>query len=354
MVSTAPNHDTGTTHSGFTEYNSRFRISPTVLQESMDDQTTDFSTTTSNLGPVFHRSLRRQNDQVITKVRILDTGSGCIPHGCVLNPMETISEPIHKSSMESNFSSTESNTARTTSSSNSRDAVLAECSVVFSPSANGSLSSMDVASTSGTHNLSQNSSPPTTAELDALRVEIIKQQLLRKNLHAQAVEDLLTQKLAPTGTNLGYRKNQLRFLAWAIQHNVSCTSFSAVNLANFLADMRRVHGLQASTLKTLRSAVAHLHDESKGVRDSDLINSYIDYMIKQVPPVSIHRPTVVFQVVAPKETRGKRRIIKPFTVHPHASDVELCPVQCFKALRDHPGLASRPSGSQLFVKSHLI
>ncbi|KAG1085517.1 hypothetical protein G6F42_021365 [Rhizopus arrhizus] len=229
MVSTAPNHDTGTTHSGFTEYNSRFRISPTVLQESMDDQTTDFSTTTSNLGPVFHRSLRRQNDQVITKVRILGTGSGCIPHGCVLNPMEAISEPIHKSSMESNFASTESNTARTTSSGNSRGAVLAECSVVSSPSANGSLSSMDVASTSGTNNLSQNSSPPTTAELDALRVEIIKQQLLRKNLHAQAVEDLLTQKLAPTGTNLGYRKNQLRFLAWAIQHNI-CVVFMVFRL----------------------------------------------------------------------------------------------------------------------------
>ncbi|KAL9542787.1 hypothetical protein PS6_009627 [Mucor atramentarius] len=56
-----------------------------------------------------------------------------------------------------------------------------------------------------------------------------------------------------------------------------------------------------------------------------------------------------------KETRGKRRIIKPFSVHPYASDVELCPVQCFKALRNHPpGLASRPSGSQLFAKSHLI
>ncbi|CEP09069.1 hypothetical protein [Parasitella parasitica] len=61
-----------------------------------------------------------------------------------------------------------------------------------------------------------------------------------------------------------------------------------------------------------------------------------------------------FEVVAPKETRGKRRIIKPFTVHPHASDIELSPVQCFKALQDHPALASRPSGSQLFVKSNLI
>ncbi|CEP10240.1 hypothetical protein [Parasitella parasitica] len=34
--------------------------------------------------------------------------------------------------------------------------------------------------------------------------------------------------------------------------------------------------------------------------------------------------------------------------------MELCPVQCFKAIRDHPSLASRPPGSQLFVKSNLI
>ncbi|CEP09372.1 hypothetical protein, partial, partial [Parasitella parasitica] len=61
-----------------------------------------------------------------------------------------------------------------------------------------------------------------------------------------------------------------------------------------------------------------------------------------------------FSVVAPKETRKKRRIIKPFKVHPHASDVELCPVECFKALRDHPGLVSRLPGSKLFVKSHII
>jgi len=70
--------------------------------------------------------------------------------------------------------------------------------------------------------------------------------------------------------------------------------------------------------------------------------------------ISDNRCRLVFQVLAPKETRGKCRIIKPFTVHPHASDEELCPVKCFKALRDHPGLTSRPPGSQLFVKSHLI
>ncbi|KAK4514699.1 uncharacterized protein ATC70_002301 [Mucor velutinosus] len=63
---------------------------------------------------------------------------------------------------------------------------------------------------------------------------------------------------------------------------------------------------------------------------------------------------LTLQVVAPKENRRKRRIIKPFTIHPHTSDIELCPVQGFKALHDHSGLASRPPGSQLFVKSHLI
>ncbi|KAI8079703.1 uncharacterized protein B0P05DRAFT_469915 [Gilbertella persicaria] len=271
---------------------------------------------------------------------------------------------------------------------------------------------MDAATTSGAANLPVDTSPSATAELDAFRVEIISTQLLKKELNAQAVENLLAQKLAPTGTNLGYRKNQLRFLEWAIQNNVSFTSFTPVELVNFLADMSSRHGLQASTLKTLQAVVVHLHDDPKGIRESEVINNYIDSRMKQAPPVNIHRPTIdispamafaqsiasrtttpikrlqqklafllamaaflrpsdlaripfgscsitnngclYFEVVAPKETRGKRRIIKPFTVHSHASDIELCPVQCFKALRDHPGLASRPSGSQLFVKSNLI
>lgn len=53
-----------------------------------------------------------------------------------------------------------------------------------------------------------------------------------------------------------------------------------------------------------------------------------------------------FEVVAPKEIRGKRRIIKSFRVRPHATDPELlCPFECFKAVRDHPALIFRPPGS---------
>ncbi|EPB80941.1 hypothetical protein HMPREF1544_12367, partial [Mucor circinelloides 1006PhL] len=107
-----------------------------------------------------------------------------------------------------------------------------------------------------------------------------------ENLNAQAVEDLLRQRLAPNGTNHSYRKNQLRFLEWAIQHNkVSFTAFSlSEDLVNFLADMKTRHDLQeASTLKTLRAAVvAHLLHE--GPKD--------DSRVKEAPPVNLHRPTI--------------------------------------------------------------
>ncbi|KAI8636524.1 hypothetical protein BD408DRAFT_355474 [Parasitella parasitica] len=160
--------------------------------------------------------------------------------------------------------------------------------------------------------------------------------------------------------------------------------------------MRRIHRLQASTLKTLRAAVTHLHDHPKNISESDFINCYIDSMTKQAEPIFIHRPTIdaspalafarsiasrtttsikllqqklafllamaaflrpsdlaripfascsisgngrlLLHVVAPKETRGK----------------QLCPVQCFKALCNHPVLQTRPAHSKLFVKSNNV
>ncbi|CEP14563.1 hypothetical protein, partial, partial [Parasitella parasitica] len=110
--------------------------------------------------------------------------------------------------------------------------------------------------------ISQDSPSSDTAELDALRVALVRRQQVKQGLNDQAVEELLAQKLAPTGTNRGYyRKNQIRFLAWARQNNVSETTFTPIELVNFLANMHRTHNLQTSALSTLRAAVTHLHDE---------------------------------------------------------------------------------------------
>lgn len=412
MVPSTQDHDSSATHTRYTESDSRLRISPAILQEPMDDQATDFPTHSAEMGPVLNRSICRQDNQAVTKVRIVDAGPGRVAYGCAVHTMDPVSSPLCQSSMELDIASPEQDQAGTSSNCDSGGTLLAECFVVPSSTTVGSGSSLASLTSSGANDLSQDSTSITTAELDALRVATLRQQLVNKNLNAQAVEDLLAQKLAPTGTNLSYRKNQLRFLKWALDKNVSVTSFTPAQLVNFLADMKQRHGLQAATLKTLRAAVSHFHDNPASIRTSNDINLYIDSQMKQAPPMPIHRPTIditpaliharsivsrattsikqlqqklafllamaaflrpsdlaripysscsildtgclTFNVVAPKETRGKRRIIKPFTIHPHASDVELCPVQCFKALRDHPGLAARPSGSQLFVKSNLI
>lgn len=158
-----------------------------------------------------------------------------------------------------------------------------------------------------------------------------------------------------------------------------------------------------------------VYEHPKGISESTVINYYIDSTIEEeAPPVSIDRPTIDissptlayyarsiasrpytnnvkllqqklvflclsdllapisfsscsvlkdghfhFEMIAPKKTRGKKRqVIRPFTVRPHATDImeERRPaVQCFKALRDHPRLASSPCGFQLlFTKSNNI
>ncbi|KAG1534397.1 hypothetical protein G6F51_012118 [Rhizopus arrhizus] len=350
-------------------------------------------TDSTTMGPVLDRPLCRQDNQVVTKLRVLASGSGRYPYGCLHSTMDELDEAFRKSPMESDISGSEQDTSREASSSGNGGTVLADTS-------------------NSSNNMSQNTSPSTTQELDAIRVAIIRNKLESQHLNENAVSDLLRQRLAPTATNKGYCKNQLRFLEWAQQHKVSFTAFSGVDMVNFLADIRQSHGLQVATLKTMRAAVAHLHDNTNSISTNPLVNSYLDSLSKQAAPVAIHRPTVdmfpalvyartipsrsttplqvlqqkltfllamsaflrpsdlaripfascgistsgclLFQVVAPKETRKKRRIIKPFTVHPHASDNELCPVQCFKALRDHPAMRSRREDFLLFVKSNNI
>ncbi|KAG1247762.1 hypothetical protein G6F68_014065 [Rhizopus microsporus] len=116
--------------------------------------------------------------------------------------------------------------AGTTSSGNSGGTLLAQCDLVSSSPTSSFDGSLAVASTVGSDNVSTNSSSVAPATLDALRVDIIRSKLERQNLNAQAVKDLLAERLADNATNQQYRRNQLRFLAWATRSNVSFTSFN--------------------------------------------------------------------------------------------------------------------------------
>lgn len=184
------------------------------------------------------------------------------------------------------------------------------------------------------------------------------------------------------------------------------------DVVNFLSTLKHDHKLQLGTLKSIRTGIAHLHDDSRSISSHPLINIYFDSVAKQSPPVPIHKPQVDltpsmiyarsivsspstsvsllqkklafllamaaflrpsdlaripfdsckvdpsddcmhFKAASPKERRKKRRIIKDFRVHPH-QDKELCPIFCFLVLRDHPWMNGGARHSTLFVKANNV
>ncbi|KAG0755157.1 hypothetical protein G6F24_012020 [Rhizopus arrhizus] len=250
LVSSTQHYDSSSTHQRDLQQNSRYGVSPNILQEPMANNSNSIPTDSTTMGSVLDRPLCRQDNQVVTKLRVLASGSGRYPYGCLHSTMDELDEAFRKSPMESDISGSEQDTSREASSSGNGGTVLAECSMVSSVTTDGSFTPSNANTSNSSNNMSQNTSPSTTQELDAIRVAIIRNKLESQHLNKHAVSDLLRQRLAPTATNKGYRKNQLRFLEWAQQHKVSFTAFSGVDLVNFLADIRQSHGLQVATLKT--------------------------------------------------------------------------------------------------------
>ncbi|KAG1534824.1 hypothetical protein G6F50_015465 [Rhizopus delemar] len=143
----------------------------------MDDQTSNFSTNQSDVRPVLCGPIRRPNDQIVTKVRLVDSGSSRYPYGCVYHPVEEVSASVHQPSLEFDYSGSSQNHSRTASSGDSSGAILAQRDMVSPGTTSGSDGSLAATSTIGSNNITQDASPVTTAKLDALRVEIIRNKL---------------------------------------------------------------------------------------------------------------------------------------------------------------------------------
>ncbi|KAG1146995.1 hypothetical protein G6F37_004388 [Rhizopus arrhizus] len=202
-----------------------------------------------------------------------------------------MAEPLHQSSLESNRQSTEQDLAKTITSGDPGGSLLAQRDLVSPVEifGNGSSSVPQQEQYTGDDNINPS---PSSQELDALRLAIISNEYSKNQLNDNATQDLLQPLLEPTATNRGYRKNQLRFLAWATAHNVSPTMFTGADAVNFLARLKHDHKLQLGTLKSIRTAIAHLHDDSRSISSHPLINTYLDSIAKQALPVSIHKPQV--------------------------------------------------------------
>ncbi|CEP17814.1 hypothetical protein [Parasitella parasitica] len=351
LVPRPQNNDPGTAHQRYPQHPSRPRVSSNILQEQMADFTFSFSATQPTVGTFLCRSLCKSHNEIITKVRLLAAGFGCYLYGCLLLPMDDYNESLRNNPPWNLISR------------------------VLQKIIHNQLSRITLASISFPSGNTNKMSPDTTSigvsELDALRgVALIRSKVERLQLNDQATKDLLQQRLAPTPTNQGYRKTHLRFLAWAQQHGVSFTEFTSADVINFLADMKQAHSLQVSTLKTMRSAVVHLHNDPEDIRGNTMINSYLDIIARQAPPpVSIHRPTVDLAPVinlaqsilsstsiSPQRLQQKLAFLLAMSAFMRPSDLARIPfASCHisnSVLSLHSAFLTRPSNSNIFFNSN--
>lgn len=114
LVSSPQYNDPGPAYLWNLQHNSGHRVSSNLLQESMADQTFCIRGTQQDMGSFYNRSLRRPNNEIVAKVRVLASGSGYYPHGCVFHPMDAANENIRKFPLESHFSDIAEDQTRTT------------------------------------------------------------------------------------------------------------------------------------------------------------------------------------------------------------------------------------------------
>ncbi|KAI8635853.1 hypothetical protein BD408DRAFT_438490 [Parasitella parasitica] len=163
---------------------------------------------------------------------------------CVHHDMEESRAVICKSTLELNFSGASEDPVRTNSVHSSRNLVLTECHLFSHGESSTSLPSSHSGQPSGSNDLSNDNTSLTTEQLDALRLEVIRNRINALGLNPTATQDLFHQHLHPSATIKCYKKHQLRFLDFAC--------------------------LQQNTL----------------------INFYLDALAKLDPPTLIHRLTI--------------------------------------------------------------
>ncbi|CEP13162.1 hypothetical protein [Parasitella parasitica] len=234
---------------------------------------------------------------------------------------------------------------------------------------------------------SQDVDSTTDGDLAGLRRSIT---LNNPELEAPAVDLILHKRLQPSASNRTTQRYQYLFLLWTTTTGVDLNRFSVSDLINFLTAMFRDKGYMVSTLRTIKAAALQFHVNAAQFACNPNLILLFKSLAAQEPPILIHRPTIEltptfravraipsatttpiaqlqrkmsfllamtcflrpsdvqridrasmtcqdtespnFRVVAPKETRGHRRIIKPFHVCAHA-DPLLCPVLAHVSVR---------------------
>ncbi|KAJ8658501.1 hypothetical protein O0I10_005854 [Lichtheimia ornata] len=200
--------------------------------------------------------------------------------------------------------------------------------------------------------------------LEAFRVECLRRKFRFLEYHDNTVNHLLATNRSLNARS--YRKFQLEFLSWCITQQVDPNHFTMATLINFLSTMRSRYSV--NSLPLMRTAIIHFHVQPSLFQHDSQLEQLFNIWREEAPPVPIERPLpsdlhrinlqdsfvdgsrcLHLSVVAPKEKRNGRRIVKVVRIKPYPQDATLCPVT-FEALRDHPNTVNRPPGA-LFIST---
>ncbi|CEP12337.1 hypothetical protein [Parasitella parasitica] len=186
------------------------------------------------------------------------------------------------------------------------------------------------------------------------------------DLNRFSVSDLVNFLLAAMFRNKGYMVSTLRTIkAAALEFHVNAAQFACNPHLILLFNSLATQMLPIKLTPTFRAVRAILSTTTNPLAQLQRKMSFLLAMTCFLRPSDVQRidrasmicqdtESLDFRVVAPKETRGHRRIIKPFYVCAHA-DPLLCPVLALSAFLRHPTLFSRhdPERERLLVNTTL-
>ncbi|KAG1439129.1 hypothetical protein G6F56_012397 [Rhizopus delemar] len=304
--------------------------------------------------------------------------------------------------MESDTTMPRKNTTRTITTGNNGDTLLDDSHLVSPATQTVTGSTIDSGSNFNTMHYPFDTMATDKSQLEALRLETLRGRYHDTGLNDSSVGILASKHLKESTTNRSYRYGQHLFLHWASVHNVSVTRFSPLDVINFLSDLHIHKKLQVGTLRLARTAITHFHENPVLIRNNVDISSFLNTLADHAPPIRLHKPTIdlgptfhqiqkiipesstrfsdlqrklafllaitcflrlsdlaritfssiqvnpththmTFDVVAPKEKRKHRKIIKTFKVKAHSHE-QMCPIRTFIALASYSLPSRRPNG----------
>ncbi|KAG1508258.1 hypothetical protein G6F52_011433 [Rhizopus delemar] len=389
MVLDTRDHDSVNTCTRDRQQHSRFRVQTTVSEEQLDASTTNIQSCSTTLGTKRRRPICGSEHHANKKVRIMAPRPGQSCDRRLYNSLESVSFPISQPTVESDNTMFTQDHTREIVSGDDGDALLEDRNLVSSPSG------LECSTTNPpppnhvnqtTFTIS-NLSNELKQQLETRRMEIISNQFNHPQLNQDAQLILTHHLTLDSSTNRSYHRGQILFLHWATFHLIPDTTFTNLQLINFLSTMYKQYNYALSTIQLFRATVTQLHQDPRSLSTDQTLNNFILRLSAQAPPIRLHRPIIdltptftylsnlnnshyslaslqgklafllgvtcffrpsdlhripassvrlsadhrllYLEVHNPKEKRRGRRIIKSFQVVAHNNNPTLCPVQTF-------------------------